>query len=168
MNSIILAGFMGCGKSTVGRLLAEATARRFVDMDTYIEAEASCTVSEIFEREGEAGFRRREHAACVTLGGETGLVVATGGGAVLREDNVRALKQRGVVVWLKVRPETVLSRLEGDTTRPLLQRADKADAVHALMAERAPLYACAADIAVDADGDAAAVAAAILQALAAH
>lgn len=168
MTSIILVGFMGCGKSTVGRLLAEKTDRQFTDMDTYIEEQAGCTVSEIFATEGEAAFRAKEHDACVTLGSAQDLVVATGGGAVLRADNIAALKKNGVIVWLQVSADTVLARLAQDTTRPLLQRADKEAAVHALLAERTLLYAQAADITVNADGDAQTVAAAIVAALAAR
>ena len=165
MRSIILCGFMGCGKSTVGRLLAAQNGYRFVDMDTYIENEAGCTVSEIFAKEGEEGFRRREHDACIALGNQGSLIVATGGGAVLREDNVKALKQSGIIVWLQVHPETVLARLADDTTRPLLQRDDKEQAVRTLLAQREPLYTRAADVVVDANATAEAVAAAIIAAM---
>ncbi len=162
MKNIVLCGFMGCGKSTVGRLVAARSGRRFVDMDTYIETEAGRTISTIFAEDGEAAFRRMEHEACVALGEKTGLVIATGGGAVLREDNTAALKKNGTVVWLNIDPDTVLTRLAGDTTRPLLQRDDKDAAVRMLLSDRNPLYARAADAVIEADGDADAVAKAVL------
>lgn len=166
MKNIVLCGFMGCGKSTVGKLLAKRRGMDFVDMDSYIEVETGRTVSDIFAADGEAAFRALEHAACVTLGGKSDLVIATGGGAVLRADNVEALARGGTIVFLDVSEACVLERLKGDTTRPLLQRKDKEAAVHALMSERAPLYAEAADVSVNADGDADAVADAIECALA--
>ncbi len=166
--NIVLCGFMGCGKSTVGKRLADRTGFTLVDMDTYIEQEAGMTVSDIFAQEGEASFRTREHNACVTLGKQDNLIIATGGGAVLREDNVTALRCGGTIVWLRVTPETVIDRLKNDTTRPLLQREDKAQAVTELMAARAPLYAAAADVTVDADDDADRVCAAILSAVTAR
>ncbi len=165
MNNIILCGFMGCGKSTVGKALAAATDNTFVDMDSYIEETAGMTVSDIFATEGEAAFRTREHAACVTLGQQDNLIIATGGGAVLREDNVAALRNGGHIVWLTVTPETVLNRLKNDTTRPLLQRDDKETAVCELMTARGPLYRAAADIIVDGNGTAEEIAKQILQAL---
>ncbi len=158
---------MGCGKSTVGRRLASLLGRRFVDMDTYIEEQAHLPVRAIFEAEGESGFRRREHDACVTLGRQEGLVLATGGGAVLSEDNREALCVGGVLVWLRIEASTVLERLKDDRSRPLLQRDDKATAVVELLAARTPLYTRAADLIVDADRDPDTVAAAVLDALAA-
>ena len=165
MKNIVLCGFMGCGKSTVGKLLATRRGMRFVDMDTYIEEQAGCSVAAIFEKDGETAFRAQEHDACVTLGSQENLVIATGGGAVLRADNVAALSVNGTIVFLDVSEQTVLSRLQNDTTRPLLQRDDKEAAVHALMQQRAPLYRAAAQITVNADGDADTVATAIETAL---
>ena len=161
MKTIVLCGFMGCGKSTVGKLLAERNRMTFVDMDSYIEEQAGCTVSEIFARDGEAAFRKREHDACLTLGAQRDLVIATGGGAVLRDDNVTALSQNGTIVLLKVSADCVLERLKDDHTRPLLQRPDKREAVLTLMNERDPLYARAAAFTVDAEQDAEQVAQAI-------
>lgn len=161
MKNIVLCGFMGCGKSTVGRRLAKKRSMTFVDMDSYIEAKAGRTISEIFATDGEAAFRTMEHETCVALGGKSDLVIATGGGAVLRADNVSALSQNGTIVFLNVSEACVLERLKNDTTRPLLQREDKEAAVHALMQERIPLYTKAAMLTVDADGDAEAVANAI-------
>ena len=127
MRNLILCGFMGCGKTTVGRRLARLTGRRFVDMDAVIEEEAG--VKEIFDRYGEADFRRREREACAALAAAEGLVIAAGGGALTFPENAAALAATGVIVLLEVSPETVLRRLEGDDSRPLLRRPDKAEAV---------------------------------------
>ncbi len=140
---------MGCGKSTVGRLLAGRYGRRFVDMDSYIEQRAGMPVSAIFEQFGEADFRRREREACAALAAERGLVVAAGGGALVDSENARVLSATGDIVLLEVTPEEVLRRLEGDTTRPLLMRPDRERAVRELLAARLPLYRRAAAFTVD-------------------
>lgn len=164
-KNVVLCGFMGCGKSTVGKRLAPMLGCRFIDMDHYIEQQAGKSVSEIFAEEGEAAFRAMEYAACETLGKTDGLVIATGGGAVLRQENVQALRQNGTIVWLRVTPETVLKRLAGDRTRPLLMRSDKEAAVRDLMAQREPLYRAAADLVVEGDGDALSATQAVRKAL---
>ena len=161
MKNIVLCGFMGCGKSTVGKRLAARYGMTFVDMDTYIEDAVGKSIRSLFEDEGEAAFRALERNACQTLGARDDLVIATGGGAVLSDDNVRALKQNGTIILLDVTAETVLTRLQHDTTRPLLQRDDKDTAVRTLLAERAPRYRAAAEYTVAADADADVVAAAI-------
>lgn len=149
MRNILLCGFMGCGKTTVGRRLAALSGCRFVDMDQCIEEEAGMPITEIFRRYGEAEFRRREHEACVRLAGRTGLVIAAGGGALTFPENVEALAAGCVIVLIRVTPETVIRRLEGDETRPLLQREDKEAAVRELFAARLPLYEKAAMMQVD-------------------
>ena len=135
---------MGCGKTTVGRQLAALSGRRFVDMDEYIEQQAGMAVSEIFRQYGEDDFRRREREACRALARQTGLVIAAGGGALTFAANVEALRPSCVIVLLEVKPETVLTRLKGDTSRPLLAREDKETAVRELFAARLPLYRAAA------------------------
>lgn len=156
---------MGCGKSTVGRRLAERLQMTFVDMDAYIERQAGCTVSDIFRDMGEAGFRKLEHDACCTLGSDSGLVIATGGGAVMRDDNVEALKANGTIVLLEVSVDCVLSRLKNDTTRPLLRQPDKRRAATELLEARIPFYLAAADIVVNGEADADTVVTAILSRL---
>ena len=161
MRNIVLCGFMGCGKTTVGHLLAEKTGRRFVDMDAYIEEKAGMDIPSIFRQYGEADFRRREREACAALAAAEGLVIAAGGGALTFPENAAALAATGVIVLLEVSPETVLRRLEGDDSRPLLRRPDKAEAVRELMERREPLYRAAASVTVSGEADPDAVAAKI-------
>lgn len=149
MDNIVLCGFMGCGKTTVGRQLAEMTGFRFVDMDAYIEEQAGMTVSAIFEQFGEVDFRKREREACATLCRQNRLVIATGGGALTFPENAAMLRSTGCIVLIAVSPEAVLQRLKDDNTRPLLARTDKKAAVRELHDRRIPLYRAAADIEVD-------------------
>ena len=150
-GNLILCGFMGCGKSTVGRLLAQDTGRQFLDMDAYIEQQAGMSIPEIFRLYGETDFRRREREACAALSQQSNLVIATGGGALADRENARLLASSGTIILLEVSAETVLSRLEGDTSRPLLARPDRETAVRELMAKRMPLYREAAHITVSGD-----------------
>ncbi len=143
---------MGCGKTTVGRRLAPMLGAKFVDLDAYIEQREGRSVSEIFALSGEAAFRETEAVCCAELGAKRDLVIACGGGTVLRAENVRALRANGVIVWLQVSPQTVISRLQGDTSRPLLQRPDREEAVRSLLAQRESAYRAAADVTVPAEG----------------
>ncbi len=149
MRNIVLCGFMGCGKTTVGIRLAEKRGMIFVDMDAYIEAKAGCSVSEIFARDGEAAFREMEKAACIELGAMENLVISTGGGTVLRDENVEALKKNGLIVWLQVSLMCVSARLKKDTSRPLLKQDNKEGIIKTLMDQREPLYDRAADLRID-------------------
>lgn len=153
-NNIVLCGFMGCGKSTVGKLLAERLKLTFCDTDSYIEQREDCSISEIFERRGEDCFRTVEKAVIKELSNKKGLVIATGGGVVINPNNAENLRKTGLVVFLDVTPETVLKRLEGDTTRPLLMRDDKETAVRELLNRRKPIYQAAAHFTVNADREA--------------
>lgn len=150
-NNIVLIGFMGCGKSTVGKLLAAKTGYTLVDADSYIEQKENMTINEIFATKGEEYFRSVETEVAKELSQKEGLIIATGGGMVLKKENADYLKSTGFCVWLKVSPETVLERLKNDTTRPLLQRADKEAAVKELMTTREPIYkaACHAQVCAD-------------------
>ena len=158
MTRIVLCGFMGCGKSTVGRELAARLGYGFVDTDALVEAQYGGPVRDCFAAEGEAGFRRREAEVCRALAGRERLVIAAGGGTVLQPDALAALRPGALLLYLSVAPETVLRRLRGDSTRPLLQTADPAATVRALLAARDPLYRAAADAVLEADGPAADVA----------
>ncbi len=144
-SNIVLIGPMGSGKSHVGRLLAERLGLTFVDVDARIEAAAGMPIPAIFATEGEPGFRERER---VTLAGVLALdeqVVATGGGAVLSEANRAAMHAAGRVVYLHVEAAEQLRRLAGDTGRPLLDVADRAQRLAHLQAQREPLYREVAD-----------------------
>ncbi len=148
MNNVVLCGFMGCGKSTVGRNLARKTGRKFLDMDRYIEEKAGMSVKEIFERQGEDGFRELEHEACVELSDKKNLIIASGGGALTFDRNVKAFKGKDRIVLLDVPLNTIKYRLRNDKTRPLLQREDKDRAMDELFMKRYPRYMAAADVVV--------------------
>jgi shikimate kinase len=166
--NLILVGPMGAGKSCIGRHLATRTGLHLVDLDDEIERRAGTSIGAIFEHEGEAGFRRREHQALADLLAvdrpADGLLLATGGGVVLDVGNRRLLRERGFVVHLHAEPATQLARLAGDTTRPLLQRDDPGAVLRELAGQRAPLYAEVADLRFATDGLDAADAAALLAA----
>jgi len=151
--NIILIGLMGAGKSAVGRSLAERLGRPFVDTDKLIEEQAGRSIPAIFADEGEEGFRRREAAVIASLKARDGLVVATGGGAVLRPENRAALRASGVVIWLEAAPEVLLERTEaqGVATRPLLTGGDPLERLRRLAAERAGAYREAAHLRVRTD-----------------
>lgn len=140
-RSVFLIGMMGAGKTTVGRLLARELDFEFVDCDREIEARSGVSIATIFEVEGEDGFRRREAAMLEELTLRPGIVLATGGGAVLREDNRARLRSRGLVIYLQASMDEILRRTVGDRTRPLLQNADRRHRIAQLLAQRAPLYA---------------------------
>lgn len=156
MENIVLVGMPGCGKSTVGRLLAQTLNRSFVDADLVLEEEAGFSIPEIFEKEGEAGFRNRETAVLKRLGKESGLVLATGGGCVTREENYFALHQNGIIIFLE--RNTALLEREG---RPLSQEVDLDEMAKA----RLPLYRRFADLSVINDAEAEQVAARIWEAV---
>jgi shikimate kinase len=148
-HNICLVGMMGAGKTTVGRQLAKRLGRRFVDADHEIEARTGVRIPTIFEIEGEAGFRRREAEAIDALTREHGLVLATGGGAVLDPSNRRRLKESGLVVYLRVLPLLLYERTRHDRNRPLLQVADPLATLEELFAQRDPLYREVADVVID-------------------
>jgi shikimate kinase len=137
---------MGAGKSTVGKQLAKALGRDFYDSDKEIEKRTGVSISWIFEMEGEAGFRLREQKMIDELTELKNIVLATGGGAVLAEQNRRALRSRGYVVYLSASVEQLLRRTNKDKNRPLLQSDKPKDKITDLMVERAPLYQDVADI----------------------
>jgi shikimate kinase len=152
LPTIVLIGFMGAGKSTVGQLVARALGREFVDTDVVIQRNARMDVSEIFRREGEEGFRRREVVVIDRAISAPGRVVAVGGGAVLSADNRTALKQAGLLVYLRATPETLAARLVGTTDRPLLNNAaDRVGRIRDLLVARGPIYETAGDAAIDTD-----------------
>ena len=141
---IFLVGMMGCGKSTVGRRLAAALGRAFIDADKELEARCGVPITTIFELEGEPGFRRREASLIAELTERSGLVLATGGGAVMLAENRELLHARGHVIYLKASVQDLWVRLRNDKSRPLLRTPDPRRRIAELVEARDPLYqACA-------------------------
>ncbi len=136
---IYFTGCMGAGKSTVGELAALKLGREFVDLDRYIEEREGLSVDEIFSRYGEEGFRERETRALKSLP-ERPLLIATGGGIVLSEENRRIMKERGAVIYLEVGVDELVRRLETSTERPLLKDGDLKGKITAILKEREPFY----------------------------
>ncbi|MCH5202853.1 MAG: shikimate kinase [Oscillospiraceae bacterium] len=148
-KNLILCGFMGCGKTTVGENLRKKSGMNLIDTDTYIEKTQGMTISEIFEKYGEDYFRDLEHEVCKELSQKRGIIISTGGGALTFQRNVDVLKSTGTVVLIDVPLEVLKERLKNDTTRPLLQQPNKDEAMKALYEKRMPLYKSAADIVID-------------------
>lgn len=168
-SNVVLVGPMGAGKTCVGRRIAERFGLRLLDADREIERIAGTSINTIFEVEGEAGFRARERAVLASLLDEDGIVLSTGGGAVLDADNRRRMRERGFVVHLAVSVEQQLARLARDRSRPLLARGDREQVLRELTALRAPLYAQVADLVFDTDPhDSAAAAEHLARELQAH
>ena len=164
-RSIYLIGMMGSGKTSTGRPLAKRLGYGFVDADAVIEQVAGCTIPEIFERDGEAGFRSIESQVLNAISQRHSLVVATGGGVVIKPENWGQLHS-GIVVWLDVDRGQLLARLRADSTlRPLLQQPDPEAALDTLLQQRRPLYGEADLTVVINDETAEAVADGILQLL---
>lgn len=152
MNNIILTGFMGSGKSTVGIRLSYRLKCVVEDTDKRIEREQGRTVNEIFGTEGEAYFRNLETECLKKMLSEPGnRIISVGGGLPVREENRKLLKELGTVVYLRISPEKAYERLKEDDTRPLLKGEDPLGKIRKLMQEREPVYAEAADITVDVD-----------------
>lgn len=151
-ENILLVGFMGAGKTTVGRLAARERGLRFVDLDREIERVAGCPIPEIFDRLGEEAFRQMETDALGHIEPDTGLVVSCGGGVVSREANRALLGELGFVVWLTASEEEIFARVSRNTSRPLLQAPDPRGVIRSLLAEREPLYREVADAVIDTTG----------------
>jgi shikimate kinase len=144
--NIYLIGFMGTGKSTVGRALASRLGRVFADLDELIELKERRPITEIFAQEGEPYFRHAETAALTQVSREKNMVVACGGGIVTREENLRIMKDSGTVICLCADPETILARTRGMKHRPLLNVENPRERIESLLNARAPLYACAGNV----------------------
>ncbi len=138
--NIVLTGFMGTGKSAVGQKLAQRIGRDFYDTDQIIEKDVGMSVAEIFSRKGEYFFRQAESEAIKLVALLDNLVVAVGGGAALREENMRDLKKNGRIVCLTASPEVIWQRVEKNRNRPLLNKKDPQAEIKKLLAERAPFY----------------------------
>jgi shikimate kinase len=139
-GNLFLVGLMGAGKTTLGRQLARRLDKRFVDADHELEARLGVSIPTIFEIEGEAGFRDREEALITELTELSGIVLATGGGAVLRPSSRSQLKANGTVLYLHAEPETLWQRLRNSRHRPMLKTADPRNRLVELYRFRDPLY----------------------------
>jgi shikimate kinase len=148
-DNIFLVGMMGAGKTSVGKALARELGKTFLDSDQVIESRTGVRIPVIFELEGEAGFRARESAVIDELSARQGVVLATGGGAVLSEANRRLLHARGMVIYLRASVQDLWHRTRHDRNRPLLQTADPLARLGELHAQRDPLYREVAHLVVD-------------------
>lgn len=143
MKNIVLIGFMGTGKTSVGRLLAARLRRPFIDTDSKIELENGISVNEIFKQYGEAYFREKEKAVIAKVSRYTNTIIATGGGVVTSADNMARLKSNGVIIALKASLEVILDRTDRRNTRPLLDCPDRRETVAELLTAREQLYGVA-------------------------
>ena len=141
MKNIVLIGFMGSGKTAVGRILAEKLNAEFVDMDDLIEKEQKMSISEIFSCFGEKRFRELEKEMAGRVSQGKNQVIATGGGVVLSSENMANLRKNGVIIWLAVSPEAVLRRTHSDESRPLLRVSSPEKKIRELLEFREPFYA---------------------------
>ncbi|MGE7990381.1 shikimate kinase AroK [Pseudomonas sp. NPDC089554] len=151
MRNLILVGPMGAGKSTIGRLLAKELRLPFKDSDKEIELRTGANIPWIFDKEGEPGFRDREQAMIAELSALDGVVLATGGGAVMRDANRAALRKGGRVIYLHASVEQQVGRTARDRNRPLLRTANPEATLRALLEARDPLYREIADLVVETD-----------------
>ena len=149
---VTLIGFMGSGKTSVGRLLARILDLKQVDLDGVIEERERMSINEIFKTRGEAYFRDLERAAMAEMNlREEPVVLCSGGGIVLDPRNIDAIRERGVAVWLRAAPETIYARVCRDGSRPLLKDGMSVEKIASILEARLPLYEKAADLTVDTD-----------------
>ena len=152
-GNLFLIGMPGSGKSTLGRLLAKRLDKQFYDTDAELERRLGVSIPVIFELEGEPGFRDREAGIVIEFAGFANVILATGGGAILRPPNRDALKQNGTVLYLHATPDTLWERTRRSKHRPLLQAADPQARLNELYTFRDPIYREVADFVVESDSD---------------
>ncbi|MBR6642338.1 MAG: shikimate kinase [Lachnospiraceae bacterium] len=151
-RNIILIGYMGSGKSTVGYKAAKAMEYSFLDTDCLIENEEEMTISKLFEEKGEAYFRKKETETIrKLLEKPKGMIIATGGGLPMKEENAALLKELGTVIYLKAETDTLFHRLSGDNARPLLKNGDLREKIETMLAIRGPVYEACADVVLQTD-----------------
>jgi len=152
MGNVILIGFMGCGKSSIGKRLAEKIGYCYCDTDRMIERDCNKSISELFETEGEEHFRALETKTVKNLiGTVNNCIISVGGGLPIKEGNGKLLQQLGIVIYLKVTKDTIMKRLEYDKTRPLLASNDRDKKIDELLRYREPIYKSTADIIIEVD-----------------
>lgn len=153
MSHIILIGYMGCGKSSVGKRLSYVLKQPYLDTDKMIETKERKTINEIFAQQGEQAFRDMETACVRSLfSNQQDYVIAVGGGLPMREENRMLLRKLGKVVYLRAKPDTIYERLKGDDTRPLLRGDNPRQKIEEMIAARGPVYEETAHIRIDVDG----------------
>lgn len=151
-KNIVLIGYMGCGKSTVGRKAARAMEYTFLDTDILIEKEEGMSIAKLFEAKGELYFREKETELIKRLiSGEKGNIIATGGGLPMTEGNPELLKELGTVIYLQAENETLLQRLSNDKVRPLLKNVNLKEKIDTMLKIRGPVYEACADVVLQAD-----------------
>lgn len=152
MENVFLIGFMGSGKSTIASYLAENYGMEIIDMDQLIVEREGMAIPDIFAQKGELYFRDVETSLLIEIQGEQNKVVSCGGGVVLQEKNIQAMKKSGQVVLLNAKPETILERVKDDDNRPLLWGNKNVQFIHDMMEKRQPKYEAAADLVIHTDG----------------
>jgi len=148
-QNIVLIGFMGCGKTTVGENLAFKLNYSFIDSDKEIQRQAAITISEIFELYGEDYFRQLENTTIKTICKFKRQVIATGGGTIKSKDNIDALKKEGIILYLKASAEHIYNNIKDDSSRPLLQCENKLERIKDLLSQRENLYEMYCDMAIE-------------------
>ncbi len=148
-HNIILIGFMGSGKTSIGKRLSLKLKWEFIDTDDFIEKREGMTINEIFAQRGESYFRDLERELCSRYSEPKCKIIATGGGVIKNRDNVKDLKKGGIIFYLKSTPETIAHNLRNDDTRPLLRGGNKLERIRTLMEEREPMYRECADITIN-------------------
>lgn len=146
--NIILSGFMGCGKTTIGRIIARKLSLDFIDTDKLIEEKEGRIIREIFDTDGEGYFRDREHEICAELSNEDNMVIATGGGALTFDRNKEVLSKNGRIIFIDVDLDTIIKRIGNDSRRPLLNNETRA-----LFDKRNPIYKKNCDFTITVRGD---------------
>lgn len=165
MKNIVLIGFMGTGKSCVGKILAETLGQQFIDLDEQVEQSVGMSIADYFSCHGEAAFRDKESAAVMAVAAQSHAVIATGGGVVIRQENMDRLKSSGILFCLSAPETTIMARTDGGERRPLLEQPDRLQTIRQLLASRQSQYR-QADHWIETDGRTAAqVAAAIMKVL---
>lgn len=148
-KNIVLIGFMGCGKTSLGKKLSIILKREFIDTDDFIVTREGMSINEIFEKKGEQYFRDLEKELCSRYNKPKSKIIATGGGIIKNDENVANLKKGGTIFYLRSTPERIAQNLRFDNSRPLLQCDDKAGRIAKLLEERKPLYEKCADVTID-------------------
>ncbi len=150
-RNLILVGFMGTGKTTIGKDAAKSLGFRFVDTDAVISRKAGKSISDIFAEDGEEAFRQLETEILEECAGKSDQVISTGGGIVTQEKNHPILRQAGYVIWLKASPEIIFDRVKRNKNRPLLQVDDPLKTIHGMLAERSDHYEAVQDLGINTD-----------------